>query len=103
MPFDNTGSPYVATDDTPAPFAETLHIHATHVRVFGNAPQGVHARDGEWRLTLGAEVIVNAATDPIREAAEALRERGVQADTHVSLYAPSHNVAWSGPLKNMSA
>ena len=61
----------------------------------------MHARDGEWRLTLGAEVIVNAATDPIREAAEALRERGVHPDTHVSLYAPSHNVAWSGPLKNM--
>jgi len=90
------------TSASDAPFTETLHIHATHVRVLG-APQGVHARDGEWRLTLGGEVIVNAATDPIRECAEALRSRGVEADTHVSLYAPSHNVTYSGPLKNMSA
>jgi len=98
-----------------APMTETVHVHSAHVPsrppapphscVYGLAPppDDPHAHDGAWCLSVNGAVLVGEAIDPVRDAAAALREQGVDENTHVTLYAPSHNVMYSGKLATMSA
>ena len=44
----------------------------------------------------------SSTTDHVKDAGEALRARGdVSPDALVTIYSPSTNVCWSGPLKEM--
>lgn len=99
-----------------APMTETVHIWASHIpssppvpihdfRIGERAPhpKDAQASEGAWRLyVLGGTVLVESTTDHVKDAGEALRARGdVSQDALVTIYSPSTNVCWSGPLKEM--
>jgi hypothetical protein len=92
-----------------------VHIWASHIpsspaapahdfRIGERAPhpENAQASEGGWRLLLAdGAVLVEATIDPVTDAAEALRSRGVHLDSYVTIFSPSANPAHVGPLRTM--
>jgi hypothetical protein len=71
---------------------EPIHLYAQHVA------------DGVVRVVRGDEMIVQSnSADYVAEAITALKMMGHDHRTHVVLYSPSSNIAWSGSIEQHRA